>query len=189
MKNKKGFTLIEVISVIVIMGVIMIIAIPAVAKYIDNSNKASYAADVLAFIETARGEYEMKEYGDFLNPDEIMIVPINHLSLEKGDGNSPFGPFDFEKSYIYIVPERNGFEFYGTVVDESGIGVVSEISNNLNKDAIKEELSEEIIPWESYKNKNVSFSHNSNHYTMCEIRDIETPEKTIEDTIIVLCKR
>ena len=36
MKNK-GFTLIEIISVIIIIGVIMVIAVPSVSNYISNA--------------------------------------------------------------------------------------------------------------------------------------------------------
>ena len=63
MKNEKGFTLIEALAVIIILGVVMIIAVPAVSKYILRSDKAVYASDITAYVETIRAKYEMKEYG------------------------------------------------------------------------------------------------------------------------------
>lgn len=43
-KNKKGFTLIEVIVVIVILAVLMAIAVPSVLKYINEADHAKYMA-------------------------------------------------------------------------------------------------------------------------------------------------
>lgn len=190
MRDKKGFTLVEIIAVLIIIGIIMIIAIPAVSKYILNSSRASYASDVQAYVETIRSEYEMNDYGDYVNDNEIMIVPIEQIVLEKGDsGKSPFAAYDYSRSYVLIVPERNGFNFYANVVDVRGIGVVMKSSNELNKDAIDEEITDEdIAPWESYKNRNYPLSYNGKYYSMCEIRDIETLEKKIEESIIVLCE-
>ena len=62
MRNEKGFTLIEILAVVIILGIIMIITIPAVSNYIVSSNKSAYASDLVAFAETVKAEYEMKEY-------------------------------------------------------------------------------------------------------------------------------
>ena len=40
--NKRGFTLIELLAVIIILGILMIIAIPSVTSYINNSRKSAY---------------------------------------------------------------------------------------------------------------------------------------------------
>ena len=40
--NKKAFTLIELLAVIVILGVILMIAIPKVSQYINRSKKDSF---------------------------------------------------------------------------------------------------------------------------------------------------
>ncbi|WP_082189878.1 prepilin-type N-terminal cleavage/methylation domain-containing protein [Candidatus Stoquefichus sp. SB1] len=41
-KNKKGFTLIEIIVVVVILAVLMAVAVPSVLKYVDEANDAKY---------------------------------------------------------------------------------------------------------------------------------------------------
>ena len=43
-RRKKGFTLIEIISVIIILGILSIITIPAFYKYIINSRETTYLA-------------------------------------------------------------------------------------------------------------------------------------------------
>ena len=44
-KNQQGFTLIELIVVIAIMGVIAAITVPMLTGYLDNSKENAYEAD------------------------------------------------------------------------------------------------------------------------------------------------
>lgn len=44
LKNKRGFTLIEIIVVIVILAVLMAVAVPSVMSYIGEANNAKYIA-------------------------------------------------------------------------------------------------------------------------------------------------
>lgn len=41
-KNKKGFTLIEIIVVVVILAVLMAVAVPSVLKYMNEADNAKY---------------------------------------------------------------------------------------------------------------------------------------------------
>ncbi len=50
MKNKKGFTLIEIIVVVVILAVLMAVAVPSVLKYMGEADNAKY-------MSTARGAF------------------------------------------------------------------------------------------------------------------------------------
>ena len=62
-KNKKAFTLIELLAVIVILGVIMVIAVPAVTKYIDKSRKDGFTKTASGVVDAARLYYS-NEYGN-----------------------------------------------------------------------------------------------------------------------------
>ena len=185
--KKNGFTLVEILAVIIILGIIMIIAIPAVTKYILKSDKSVYADDIIAYLETARAEYEMKEYGTFLKDDEIMIVPIEYIDLEKGTKESPFGEFDLSKSYIVISPYKKGYQYYANVVDVQGIGVRMRTQEELNKDLIEENIKDKITSYTLYLDRTTTLNLNNNNYQMCEIRDIDTAEKHYKDAITVLC--
>jgi len=41
-KNKKGFTLVEILGVLVFLGIIMIIAIPNVISILEKNRKTNY---------------------------------------------------------------------------------------------------------------------------------------------------
>lgn len=188
MNSKKGFTLIEIIAVIVIIGIILIITIPAVSKYIMTSDNSAYAQDVEAYLETARSEYEMQEYGDFLLEDEIMIVPMENITLEKGNnGKSPYGMYDMEKSYFLIVPERNGYGFYANVTDETGVGIVLKPSNQLGKDAVEEEVGEDMEYFSYYTNGVSYYTYGGKSYEKCETRDVTRDGVLTDLQVYVFC--
>lgn len=53
-KNKKGFTLVELIAVITILGVICMIAIPSYNNYIKKAKDKKCEADELAIIDATK---------------------------------------------------------------------------------------------------------------------------------------
>ena len=52
--NSKGFTLIELLAVITIMGILMMVAIPAVSRTIENSRRDTFMDTALAYINAAK---------------------------------------------------------------------------------------------------------------------------------------
>ena len=59
-KAKKGFTLVELLAVITIMGILMLVAIPAVSRTIENSRRDTFMDTAKAYINsdsTSWGNY------------------------------------------------------------------------------------------------------------------------------------
>ena len=64
MKNKKGFTLVELLAVIVILAVIILIAINAVLPQMERARKNSFADEVMNYAKAAEARYVSENADD-----------------------------------------------------------------------------------------------------------------------------
>lgn len=139
MKQQKGFTLIEMMSVVIILGIIMLIAVPRVSDYILSSRKSAYANDVIAYVDSLETNFLSRMYGDYPEEGEILVVPIENIKLERNNTKtSPFGGFKLDYCYIVIVPrtlvgttETSAFDYYAFFLDQSGYGLNNIIRSEL----------------------------------------------------------
>lgn len=147
-KKKKGkaFTLIELLAVIIILGILMIIAIPSVTRYISDSRKSAYVDTAREIISGAR---------NFVNEGRVPMydtsatyyLPSSCVTTENG-GESPYGKFT--QAYIGVTYDGKGYNYYWISVDEAGQGVksitpVDKLDIDLIESDIKSSDIEEIV--------------------------------------------
>ena len=109
MKNSKGFTLIEMLAVIVIIGIIMMIAIPNVTQYISDSRKDAYVDTANNYVNEARREITEGKY-PINDMDTTYYIHINNLEMDSGETESPYGPF--EDAYVVVTFDDDTDEKY-----------------------------------------------------------------------------
>ena len=94
--NKKGFTLIELLAVIVILAILVMVAIPAVTKYLNSARQGTFADNALSAISAVRNDVIMNGFVADTTPTTepyrytYNMDKINSL-LEKKLNSSPFG--------------------------------------------------------------------------------------------------
>ena len=59
--NKKGFTLVELLAVIVVLALLLFIAIPIVSKYIEKTKKQAFFANVSNIVNSIAPEQILNE--------------------------------------------------------------------------------------------------------------------------------
>jgi prepilin-type N-terminal cleavage/methylation domain-containing protein len=57
MKRRNGFTLVELLAVIVVLAIIMIIAIPAVLDIMNNARKKTFAMSIDKYVTAVQQQY------------------------------------------------------------------------------------------------------------------------------------
>ena len=162
--NKKGFTLVELLAVIVIMGILMMVAIPSISRVIENSRKdtfvdiaKSYAnaaktlwtADTLTCEGTVASAVDDGDYYILINTKESAraILPV----LVDQGGKSSWGNRDvngYVRVHVETVTDNNGepkrtTTFYVSLSDGTH-GLIdngSMTSDNLKKGNVKMDLS------------------------------------------------
>ena len=84
MKNKKGFTLVELIVVLVILAILSALLIPALTGYIDKANKEKVVAEcrsvAMAAQTTASEYYGLNKGLDNATNQGTAITQINKLA-------------------------------------------------------------------------------------------------------------
>lgn len=96
MKDKKGFTLIEVMGVIILLGIIATIAVPTVERYVTSSREKSYETTIYKIIEAARnwnikyGPSDWQEREDGSNFYELQLDDLKQTEfLSNGNYKNP----------------------------------------------------------------------------------------------------
>lgn len=139
--NRKGFTLIEIIAVIIIIGIIMFIAVPNVSSYILDSRKKTYVNDAKRFITAAENFVNTKEIP--VNKTDITYyIPKECLPVDKSL-ESPYGIW--KKVYVAVTYDGSNYNYYFTSVDSEKMGMYLTYSEDIDTSKIKDSVSEDDI--------------------------------------------
>ena len=121
-----AFTLIELLAVIIILGLIILIAIPSVTYYINDSKKKSYIISAKELINSAINKINSGEIESY-DLDTTYYVPVGCLNTEN-EITSPFGKF--APAYVIYTYTGDGYNYYWTSTDESYMGIVKITSSS-----------------------------------------------------------
>ena len=98
MKNNKGFTLVETIAVIIILGVVLSIAVPSITNVVKSTNKNRMISDAETFISEVKEYVESDSIGNTPKDYKYKLVNIySKLSMSRYGGN-----YNMESSFVII---------------------------------------------------------------------------------------
>lgn len=106
--NNKGFTLIELLAVITIMGILMMVAIPAVSRTIENSRRDSFATVAQNYINSVRNSV----LGDEIECKSSVSTDFKTVS------STPEGTYYLALDTGYTAEGEDGYD--ATVITQTG---------------------------------------------------------------------
>lgn len=149
-RNKKGFTLVEVIVVLVILAILIAIAVPSIMKYIDDANDAKLLAQARPVLNTSKAE-AAKLYADgtleSLPMDKTLHEKIMKIADIEGDlieiklnaAQNSSGDFivKIKDRYIYYNDKKQTFTFIENIdLDDMS----SQINNALRDESVMKNI-------------------------------------------------
>lgn len=116
MKNNKGFTFIELLAVIVILGLIMLIAIPNTISMIDRNRATNYIENAKTFISLAQNKVQIDKSLELpvkkADSDTVLIVTLGYLNTNDLVEDPYGGEYNKVRSFVAVTYEDNEYKYY-----------------------------------------------------------------------------
>lgn len=146
MKNKKGFTLVEVLAVIAILGILVLIALPNVVESFKTAKSRNFVSEAQAVYKTAKNTYVMDSAKGYHQVSYVLGYPEQTDSYNKtiDVGGRPGFKYlvkfneDGEVHYFHV--SDNDFDIeLGNVNNTSSVVKFKEIAEYFNGATITNE--------------------------------------------------
>ncbi|MBQ7136864.1 MAG: prepilin-type N-terminal cleavage/methylation domain-containing protein [Bacilli bacterium] len=123
--NNKGFTLIETLAVVIILGVLLLVAVPSISKYVDRSRKNTYISSVKSMVNAVSVAITSQDLPYDIEEDEAMIIPFSEIKMEKKNSTkkSPYANWVQDKSFIMVLYDGDNYNYYVSALDEAGYAI------------------------------------------------------------------
>jgi prepilin-type N-terminal cleavage/methylation domain-containing protein len=137
----KGFTLVEVLAVIVILGVVFVIAIPEVVELIRGNRKEALIDSARIMAKSAESYYTLHLGKRPQEIDGTSMVTLNQLVEEEllEMITDPFGSGNCDGNSSYVIIKFKGnrkYDYYVTL-NCNDYGVINVLSSELSVDKLQ----------------------------------------------------
>lgn len=142
--NNKGFTLVELLAMLVVLGILMGVTIPNITGILSQSKKSAFLEDATKMVENTKIQVATHKIGydkfPKINDGECIILTLAYLNdnedIGKGPNDGTYLDYD-----SYVIYKRNGnkYEYYVRLIEEkdhkySGINEIN--YTNIEKENI-----------------------------------------------------
>lgn len=138
-KNNKGFTLVELLAALVILGILSVLAMPTVINMLSSSRDKLYVTDAKKLISQAEYKFRVAS-SEIDKPDdgECLILSMVYLDNSDFDSAPNNGEYVREASYVVVKNDGGNYEFSVELVEEvkkdvyRGVELARDINLNTN---------------------------------------------------------
>jgi type IV pilus assembly protein PilA len=113
--KKRGFTLVELLAVIVILAVTLAIAVPNVLGIIENTRKESFASTGKMMANAAKNVVTSEPKYVPSGPGKGRVIPWAALSLDNVSKDVDGGTYDTANCYVVVVNDNGSYRYFITL--------------------------------------------------------------------------
>lgn len=103
--KSKGFTLIELLATLVILGIIMLVAIPSTVSMLDKNKKDTYITDAKRLVALAESEIKNN---DSLDVEYNGIIVFSFKGLDDGSFESDPDSGEYDEKTSFVIAHKKG---------------------------------------------------------------------------------
>ena len=200
MKNKKGFTLVELLAVIAILAILVIIALPNVIKMFNNAKKSSFLTETKEVLGESRKKFindsisssssngiYCRSNTDSINPLDLSGRKINYYIKTDSSGNVNAIVVWDEERYV----AKKGTKLEAESLDDA-LTITADIKNAtcgdiLEKTGLEKKIdySKIVLTLGNIKTKILTMSLDTSNQDVGDVKYkiyIKSPDKIIELT-------
>jgi len=175
MRNKKGFTLVELLAVILVLGLVLVIAVPSVNKYLKSSKQKAFDVQINTMVEAVEAYANTFRKVLPQNNGEEVRITLGQLKAEgliKNDMTDPKTDKYFDDAIEFTI-RKNGNNFIYEV-DESTI-----ITRNTKTNSPTIKLSGDIVEYYKVGDVFVESGYTAFSYAGEEITNVVSDASTL----------
>ena len=149
MKDSRGFTLVELLAMLVVLGILMGITIPNITGILNKSKENTVIGDANKMIDTAKIKISTHKTGydklPQLGDNECGVLSLDYLNSNEDISNGPNdGNYLSFDSYVVYKVESVGaskkYKYFVRLIEQKGnnyYGIESINYSDLNKDGFR----------------------------------------------------
>lgn len=138
--NKKGFSLIELLAVIIIIGIVATIGIVSISSSVGSSRKAAFVNMARNYADSASAMRTSDKLPVEPKNNEALIIRVDNLTGvdQNDDYNTVYGELVLDNCYVAIVNNKHQYKYYVTLVENSGNAIYNTEYSLLDEDSVVE---------------------------------------------------
>ena len=142
MKKNKGFTLVELLAMLVVIGVLMAISIPNITGILSQSKNNQIEQDVIKMVDMAKIKMNTDKEAKYPEGTDALLLTLSYIDDERDVLTGPNGGYYYRyDSFVVVLKEGNSYKYYVRLVEDNnsykfGVNIADYATFKKNKNSL-----------------------------------------------------